>query len=802
MRFLVAGGEMGERTRAYDWASSPLGTPDQWPQSLRTVLDIILHSRFPMFLWWGPQLICFYNDAYRPSLGKEGKHPAILGMPAEEAWPEIWDTIKPLIDNVLQNGEATWSEDQLIPIYRNNAMEDVYWTFSYSPVADDYGNRAGVLVTCTETTDKIKSLERIEESKKQLQFAIDAAKLGTFDYNPITEKFIANNRLKEWFGLPADQEISINHAIMAIAEKDKERVTDAIQKALEYESGGDYDIQYSIVHPGTLAETIVHARGKAWFDEKHIPYRFNGILEDVTAEANALAKIIESEHMQRAAIDAISGILWTNNPDGMMEGEQPGWAELTGQTYNQYQGYGWSHVIHPDDVQPTIDEWQLSVKEQRPFIFEHRVMKKNGRWGHFSIHAIPIIQGNTITKWVGVHIDITRQKLVEQELLAREEKFRMLADSMPQLVWTGDAEGKLNYFNQSVYHYSGLGVEEIAENGWLQIVHPDERDANIAAWLHSVHTGEVFWFEHRFRRHDGEYRWHLSRASPQRNLKGEIKMWVGTSTDIHDQKTSINKLETLVLHRTKELREKNAELEKMNAELQSFAYVSSHDLQEPLRKIRTFTDRILEKENDNLSENGKYYFSRIHDASKRTSRLISDLLTYARTNAADRVFETNDLVPVIETLKEELKEELEEKKASIVTGQLVPVDMIPFQFHQLLQNLISNSLKFADKDRAPLIHISSEYMTDNEDVSGLPEGTSLWHLIYTDNGIGFEPEYSDRIFEVFQRLHSYGEYQGTGIGLAIVKKIVENHNGSIIASGTPGQGARFDIYLPVKAMLS
>ncbi|SDT59928.1 PAS domain S-box-containing protein [Mucilaginibacter mallensis] len=175
--FLKGGGEMGELMRTTDWSATALGTPDTWPQSLRTTLSIILNSKFPMFLWWGPELICFYNDAYRPSLGQHGKHPSILGMPAHLAWSEIWNTIKPLISQVLAGGESTWSEDQLIPIYRNGKIEDVYWTFSYSPVADESGEVAGVFVTCTETTAKIVANKQLEETNRHLKAAREADRL-------------------------------------------------------------------------------------------------------------------------------------------------------------------------------------------------------------------------------------------------------------------------------------------------------------------------------------------------------------------------------------------------------------------------------------------------------------------------------------------------------------------------------------------------------------------------------------------------------------------------------------------------
>jgi PAS domain S-box-containing protein len=164
--FLTGEGEMARLTREYDWSQSVLGPPEEWPQSLQTTLSIILNSRFPMFLFWGPDLICFYNDSYRPSLGLNGKHPSALGSRGVDVWPEIWDIIKPLIDQVLSGGEATWSENQLIPIYRNGKMEDVYWTFSYSPVFDESSAPAGVFVTCKETTTEVLAYRTIEENNR------------------------------------------------------------------------------------------------------------------------------------------------------------------------------------------------------------------------------------------------------------------------------------------------------------------------------------------------------------------------------------------------------------------------------------------------------------------------------------------------------------------------------------------------------------------------------------------------------------------------------------------------------------
>ncbi|HET7002965.1 MAG TPA: PAS domain-containing protein, partial [Puia sp.] len=285
--FLNGGGEMGELTRRYDWSKNQLGIPETWPKSLQTTLAILLPSRFPMFLWWGSDLIQFYNDAYRPSLGGSGKHPTALGQKGKDCWPEIWEIIFPLINQVRTTGESTWSEDQLVPIYRDGSIQDVYWTFSYSPVMGEDGNIEGVLVICTETTQKVKYLQELSESKKELEFAIDAADLGTWDLNPSTYRFTSNARLKEWFGMQRDEEIDLARAIAIMHEDDRKGVTEAIQLALTPSSGGLIDIHYRIVDPLNASERIVRAMGKAIFDEQNIPVRFNGILQDVTDQKQA-----------------------------------------------------------------------------------------------------------------------------------------------------------------------------------------------------------------------------------------------------------------------------------------------------------------------------------------------------------------------------------------------------------------------------------------------------------------------------------------------------------------------------------
>ncbi|MEO5582375.1 MAG: ATP-binding protein [Saprospiraceae bacterium] len=251
-------------------------------------------------------------------------------------------------------------------------------------------------------------------------------------------------------------------------------------------------------------------------------------------------------------------------------------------------------------------------------------------------------------------------------------------------------------------------------------------------------------------------------------------------------------------NQAKILEDKNKELERSNVELASFSYSASHDLQEPLRKIRTFTGRILEQERHNLAENSIYYFSRISNAAARMQNLIDALLSYSRTNSSEKIFIPTDLNKVLEETKENLQEMIDQNKATIESGELPTVHIIPLQFQQLLTNILSNAIKYKKENENPVIKINAIKVSVSEiqeDVSSSADW--FWKISIVDNGIGFEPQYATKIFQLFQRLHQRNEYSGTGIGLAICKKIIQNHKGTIVAESQLGLGANFHIYLPL-----
>lgn len=812
--FISGGGEMGELIRQKDWSKSQVGNPETWPPSLKTIVNFLLNSKFPMFLWWGPDLICFYNDAYRPSLGKEGKHPSILGMPAKEAWPEIWDIIKPLIDQVLTTGEATWSENQLVPIYRNNRIEDVYWTFSYSPVNDEHDKPAGVFVTCVETTRQVQNLKAIEEREEQLNFTIDAAELGTWDLNPATNRFIGNARLKEWFGLPNDAEIELQSALNIIIEEDRQRVIDAIQTAFQYSSGGDYNIDYTIQHPTSNQKRIVLAKGRAIFDENQIACRFSGTLQDITHQVLSGKNLRESEQKFRLLADSMPQFVWTGDTEGNLNYYNQSVFDYSGRTQENLGGNEWIEIVHPDDREENIRKWKESVETGQDFLFEHRFRRKDGvyRWQLSRARPQRDALGN-IRMWVGTSTDIEDQKVFSNQLAKEvkdqvkelkrineilkksEERYHMMVEEIEEYaILYLNRNGIVENWNQGAERIKGYSADEIIGKSFSTFYTPLDKENNLPRKLleRAALTGKAVQEGWRVRK-DGSHFWASIVITAVHNQDNEVIGFSKITHDLTEKKRTEDKIKANAL----ELEHKNKELERINMELQSFAYVASHDLQEPLRKIQTFSGRLLQKEVQNLSESGKDYFERIRKSTDRMQTLIEDLLTYSRTNTVERVFEKIQINEIINEVKEEFKEIITEKNAIIEVSGTCEINAIPFQFKQLITNLVGNSLKFSKPEVPPHILIKSRFITAANAVNlPLLPNQKYCQITIADNGIGFDEEYKDRIFEIFQRLHGKSEYKGTGIGLAIVKKIVDNHNGFITASGVPGEGATFDIYIP------
>jgi two-component system CheB/CheR fusion protein len=290
----------------------------------------------------------------------------------------------------------------------------------------------------------------------------------------------------------------------------------------------------------------------------------------------------------------------------------------------------------------------------------------------------------------------------------------------------------------------------------------------------------------------------LLRARARKDKDGRLLNLVITITDIHQQKVMNELLENKVAERTRELETINHALEASNNDLQQFASVASHDLQEPLRKIQLFSRLIQDKHSNELGATSRQYLEKVIHSSARMKTLINDILNYSRLSADDNNFVLTDLGKIVSETLDDFEIIVQEKNASVRVEHLPEIEGVPGQLRQVFQNLLSNALKFVHTDITPHIVVRSESIATKSFEAPAQAGGAYCRIFVQDNGIGFSPRFSVNIFNLFQRLHSKDRYEGSGIGLAIAKKIIDKHNGLITAHSEEGLGATFIVILPYR----
>ncbi len=438
--FLQGGGEMGRLTRAYDWAATPVGPPDEWPQSLRTTVSIILNSKFPMFMWWGSDLIQFYNDAYRPSLGHNGKHPTALGQRGEECWPEIWPIIKPMLDQVLAGGEATWSEDQLIPFYRNGRLEDIYWTFSYSPVYGEKGEVAGVLTVCQETTQQVSTQRRLELSEERFRRLIEQAPVAVALFSgPKFVITLANERVLEYWGRRREQvmQLPLFEALPeASGQGFEELLTGVYTTGLPFVAR---ELTVTLERNGVLAPTYIDFVYEPFYE---LDGRISGVLvvcTEITEQVLARQKIEISESRFRSLIEEapVATCLFVGRNQVI---------EVANEVMMSYWGKG-KEVIGktfqeavPEMVgQPFLEILEEVFTTGKTYTAESMKceLEVNGelRTFYFDFTYKPLRNAaGEVYAIMDMALDVTDQVLAGTKLKASEERYRVLSQELEEQV--------------------------------------------------------------------------------------------------------------------------------------------------------------------------------------------------------------------------------------------------------------------------------------------------------------------------------------------------------------------------------
>ncbi|WP_262297065.1 PAS domain S-box protein [Microvirga sesbaniae] len=585
--FLSGGGEMGALMRSHDWAASPLGQPERWPQSLRTVVSLMLTSKFPMFVAWGPHLAFLYNDGYRPIFG--AKHPHALGLPFREVWSEIWPDIEPLVTKALA-GEATFHEDLHLVMERNGYPEDTWYTFSYSPVRDETGGIGGMFCACTETTGEVKLRATLRAEQERLRELFRKAPgfmamLGGRDHvfelaNDAYLQLVGHRR--DIIGKP------VRDVLPEVAGQGFFELLDKVYATGEPFVGRNLRVGLQR-HPGSPVED-------RFVDLVYQPItdrngNVTGIFSegyDVTERVQAEESVRESEARFRNLADNAPVMVWVTEPDGACSYLSRSWYEFTGQSPENGLGFGWLDAVHPDDSAWSGETFRSANARQAPFQLEYRLRRADGTYRWAIDTAAPRIgEDGTFLGYVGSVLDITERKEIEERLRTSAAEFQTVTNAAPALVWVGSEDGRILYMNERWHEFTGQPTGEALGYGWVSAMHPEDAARILPYWQHCRETGEIYEGEVRYRRRDGEYRWHAFRAMPHLDPEGAIAKWFGVSVDIHERKEWEEHRELLI-------NELNHRVKNTLTIVQSMAAQSLRQLSEESRpKLQAFEDRLF-----------------------------------------------------------------------------------------------------------------------------------------------------------------------------------------------------------------
>ncbi len=769
---------------------------------------------------------------------------------------------------------------------------------------NDDGQPLRMVGVASDITARKQAELAIAQSEERMSLAFDAAQMGSFDWQLAADRIVWNGYHAKLLGYTfrageytyADWERTVHPDDLP-----------GIQQAIELAKldRTDYSEEYRVVwDDGTIHWLAGFGRFHYGGDGKAT--RMTGVIFDITDRQTALLEsqqtaqaLRESERRYRALVEATAKIAWTMAADGTCQQEHPNWEAFTGQSYDEYAGYGWLAAIHPDDRLYTQQLWSAALINLNLFEIEQRLRRYDGEYRYMSVRAVPILRSNgVVQEWVGIHTDITERKQSEHALQYSQNRYRTLIDATAQIVWSTAANGHFVVEQPTWSAFTGQSFEEYRDWGWSAAFHPADRARIDELWLASVTNLTTFEMEQRLRRHDGEYRYMSVRGIPIIDDEGNVQEWVGVHTDITDRKQAelaiieseerfrstfeqaavgiahvgldgrwltfnqklceiigytrsellnskfqditypedlptnldyirqllageiqtytmekryIHKLGRIVwanltvslrrdvsgapLHfisviedindrkqteftlqqQAIELATTTAQLELRNQELDRFSYVVSHDLKAPLRAIANLSEWI-EDDFEGVVDPGTHkYLELMRSRVQRMESLIEGLLEYARvgnTQASLKTFFVEDLLAeVVDSLSipDSFKLDLPSNLPSITTNRTL--------LDRVFANTIGNAYKHHPRPDGTIR------------VTAQPQG-DLWEFTVSDDGGGIAAEDHERVFDIFQTLAD-PQKKNTGIGLSIVKKIVEAQGGNISIESQLGAGTTF-----------
>ncbi|MDQ3279640.1 MAG: PAS domain S-box protein [Bacteroidota bacterium] len=791
-------GDEGRQGRAAGVISVGLDVTEK-VRTRQRIKNVVEQAVDPILILMGEDMVLdMANDAL---LNIWNVDRSAIGKPFLEILPEMREQgFFNLLQEVYRTGKHYQGYEQPAVFRGSNGQQrTVYFNFTYQPYKEADGSTTGVLVLARDVTEQMQAKKKLRESEADLrrfQFMVENAQDAVYLIREDGFITYLNQRGLDDLGYTKE-------------EIEKLRIMDIDPVYTEALFADAFS--QSQQQGGTRIETFHRRKDGGIFPvEVNLGnLRYGGqafmfaIARDITERRRFETSLKESTVKWQQLADAMPVIVWTGDIDGRINYLNKQWYEFTGLTEEESVDFGWTTVLHPQDVASCLTAWKNAREKETLYEINLRYRTKTGAYRWVLARSVPIKnEEGLVIAWYGtstdIHEQITLSESLEQRVNERTKELESqnnLLDSILKNSSNGisvtemirDKEGVVVdaitiMANDAAVNYTGLSREVYLT------ARATELDPAILSTpygqmcLHTLETGEPS-FSQYFLEASG--RW-LELTISRLDADHLIHIF----TDV----TPVKEVH-LQLERTIE------DLRRSNESLEEFAYAASHDLKEPIRKIHFFSDRLKMQLRENLNEEQKFCFERMENASRRMGSLIEDLLTYSRTTKGFGEYEAVDINQTVREVLEDLEVEVQQKGASINVQSLPIVKGKGRQLQQLFQNLITNALKYSQPDVPPVVQISSRKVAGADVKQNLSaeEGKKTYQLISVqDNGIGFPKKDADRIFEVFTRLHANTDYKGTGIGLAIAQKVVHNHDGYLWAESEPDKGATFYVLLPAE----
>ncbi len=787
--FLNLDSATGRLIATFDWGATPLGAIGTWPGELKIATGMILRSPAAFVMLWGERGHLIYNDAYAVFAGP--RHPALLGQPVATAWPEVAEFNDEVLRVVLHGGRTLSYRNQHLVLRRAGAPEDVWLDLDYSPIVGATGQTLGVLVVVRETTAQVEAEQRLHTAQR-------SGGVGTFEWFPDRDRLEVSDEYRLILGLPPTLEIT-GAWLQTMVHPD-----DRVASALPDMSAAD-GLSYAEYRRMDVFGKVrwIGRRGEVTTRPSDGQRSFVGVAYDISERKQIEQSIASNEARWRSLFEQMHEAFLIGEVvrdeagrvvDFIFIEANPAFERQTGLPLSTTLNTRVREAI-PGIETSLIERYGRVVDSGQPDAFEVQISGLGNRW--FEARARRV----AVDRFSVLFVDISARRRAEEAIRQSEQRFRTLAQVMPNHVWTSRPDGNLDWFNDPVYRYSGAAPGTLDGENWIDIVHPDDLPQAGAQWAHACKSGMDYEAEFRLRRHDGIWRWHITRATAICGEDGTIERWIGTNTDIEEQKSAETKLAELAATLEQRVAERTEELLKTRDALRQAQKMESignltggiaHDFNNLLQVI----SGNLQLLGDDVAGNphAERHVDNAMAGVARGAKLAAQLLAFGRRQPlAPRIVNLGRFIHNFDDLLRRALGEGIAVRTQVADGlwnTLVDVGNV----ENALLNLAINARDAMNGEGELVIEARNATVDELAVGHGDASPGDYVLLAVRDSGCGMAPQIVERVFEPFFTTKPEG--RGTGLGLSMVYGFVKQTGGHITIDSTPGAGTTICIYLP------